>query len=66
VWLQHFVQQVTNTGRQMGPNQMMVVVGIIAFLGVLSRNRARASKVMRTIVGKVMQTAKMGTTVTSI
>ncbi|KAF9363618.1 hypothetical protein BGX34_003698 [Mortierella sp. NVP85] len=66
VWLQHFVQQISNMGRQMGPNQMMVVVGIIAFLGALSRNRARASKVMRTIVGKVMQTAKMGTTVTSL
>lgn len=50
----------------MGPSQLMVVVGIVVFLGALARNRARASRVVKAGMAKVMQTVKMGTTVTSI
>ncbi|KAG0246360.1 hypothetical protein BGX31_002661 [Mortierella sp. GBA43] len=64
--LQHFVDQIKRASQSMGPSQMAVLFGIIALLGVLSRNRARASTIMRTVMAKVMQTVKMGTTVTSI
>ncbi|KAI7831452.1 hypothetical protein BC939DRAFT_473022 [Gamsiella multidivaricata] len=66
ILLQHYVDQIKHLGTQMGPNQLMAVVGVIVFLGTLSRNRTRASKAMRAVVDKVMQTIKMGTTVTSI
>ncbi|KAF8939658.1 hypothetical protein EDD21DRAFT_414374 [Dissophora ornata] len=64
--LQRHVDQIRSAGAQMGASQMMVVVGVVVFLGALSRNRARASTAMRMVVDKVMQTVKMGTTVTSI
>ncbi|KAG0324613.1 hypothetical protein BGZ99_001618 [Dissophora globulifera] len=68
VWilLQHYVDQIRHLSTQLGPSQMMAVVGIVVFVGAVSRNRTRASRVVRMVVDKVMQTIKMGTAVTSI
>ncbi|KAF9316033.1 hypothetical protein BG003_002391 [Podila horticola] len=66
ILLQHYIELIKSAGSRMGPGQLMVVVGILVFLGALSRNRARASRVVKAGMAKVMQTVKMGTTVTSI
>ncbi|KAG0304495.1 hypothetical protein BGZ98_005456 [Dissophora globulifera] len=68
VWilLQHYVDQIRHLGTQLGPSQMVAVVGIAVFVGAVSRNRTRASRVVRMVLDKVMQTIKMGTAVTSI
>ncbi|KAI1316487.1 hypothetical protein EDD11_009900 [Mortierella claussenii] len=64
--LQHYVELVKSASSQMGTNQLMVIVGLVVFLGALSRNRVRATKYLKAGMDKVMQTVKMGTTVTSI
>ncbi|KAF9338003.1 hypothetical protein BG006_000583 [Podila minutissima] len=66
ILLRHYIELIKSAGNQMGPSQLMVVVGIVVFLGALARNRARASRVVKAGMAKVMQTVKMGTTVTSI
>ncbi|KAG0030971.1 hypothetical protein BGZ81_001986 [Podila clonocystis] len=66
ILLQHYIDLIKSAGNQMGPSQLMIVVGIVVFLGALSRNRARALRVVKAGMAKVMQTVKMGTTVTSI
>ncbi|KAF9923934.1 hypothetical protein FBU30_006004 [Linnemannia zychae] len=66
ILLQHYVEQIKAMSSQMGANQLMFIVGLVVFLGVLSRNRTRASKYFKAATNKVMQTVKMGTTVTSI
>ncbi|KAF9987948.1 hypothetical protein BGZ65_000846 [Modicella reniformis] len=64
--LQHYVALVQSASSQMGSNQLMIVVGLVVFLAAVSRNRARASNYMKAGMAKVMQTVRMGTTVTSI
>ncbi|KAG0252585.1 hypothetical protein DFQ27_007961 [Actinomortierella ambigua] len=68
VWIvvQHYVTLIRQASSKMGSQQLMMVVAMVVFLGALSRNRARASQVIRTATLKVMQTIKMGTTVTSL
>ncbi|KAF9126344.1 hypothetical protein BGX30_015284 [Mortierella sp. GBA39] len=66
ILLQHYVDQIKAMSSQMGANQLMVIVGLVVFMGVLSRNRTKASKYLKAAANKVMQTVKMGTTVTSI
>ncbi|KAF9430862.1 hypothetical protein BGZ94_003035 [Podila epigama] len=66
ILVQHYTALLRTAGQQMGPNQLMFVVGLVVFLAALSRNRARASRVVKAGMTKVMQTIKMGTTVTSI
>ncbi|KAG0222516.1 hypothetical protein BGW42_006157 [Actinomortierella wolfii] len=68
VWilLQHYVSLVRTAGTNMGPNQLMAVAALVLFIGALSRNRARVSQIIRTATGKLLQTVKMGTTVTSL
>ncbi|KAF8937667.1 hypothetical protein BGZ47_008919 [Haplosporangium gracile] len=66
ILLQHYVDQIKTMSSQMGANQLMVIVGLVVFMGVLSRNRTKASKYLKAAANKVMQTVKMGTTVTSI
>ncbi|KAF9368718.1 hypothetical protein CPB97_004319 [Podila verticillata] len=66
ILLRHYIELIKSAGNQIGPSQLMIVVGIVVFLGTLSRNRARASRVIKAGMTKVMQTIKMGTTVTSI
>jgi hypothetical protein len=66
LWLQHYVDLIKNASSQMGPSQLMFAVGLVVFLGALSRNRTRASKYLKAGMAKVMDTVKMGTTVTSI
>jgi uncharacterized membrane protein len=64
--LKHYVDQIKAMSSQMGSNQLMVLVGLVVFMGVLSRNRTKASKYLKAATNKVLQTVKMGTTVTSI
>ncbi|KAG0261178.1 hypothetical protein BG011_001284 [Mortierella polycephala] len=66
ILLQHYVDLIKRTSTQMGPNQLMIVVGLVVFLGTLSQNRQRVSRYWKAGLTKVMQTVKMGTTVTSI
>ncbi|KAG0271246.1 hypothetical protein BGZ95_000957 [Linnemannia exigua] len=66
ILLRYYVEQIKTMSAQMGTNQLMVIVGLVVFMGVLSRNRAKASKYLKLAANKVMQTVKMGTTVTSI
>lgn len=66
ILLQHYVDQIKAMSSQMGSSQLMVIVGLVVFMGVLSRNRTRASRYLKAAANKVMQTVKMGTTVTSI
>ncbi|KAF9178829.1 hypothetical protein BGZ51_007340 [Haplosporangium sp. Z 767] len=66
ILLQHYVDLIKRTSTQMGTNQLMIVVGLVVFLGALSRNQQRASRYWKAGMAKVMQTVKMGTTVTSI
>ncbi|KAF9285912.1 hypothetical protein BGZ68_003397 [Mortierella alpina] len=66
VLLQHYVDLVKSASSQMGSQQLMVLVGLVVFLGTLARNRDRASRYWKAGMAKVMQTVKMGTTVTSI
>ncbi|KAF9100857.1 hypothetical protein BGX29_006204 [Mortierella sp. GBA35] len=66
ILLQHYVDQIKAMSSQMGANQLMVIVGLVVFMGVLSRNRIKASKYLKAAANKVMQTVKMGTSVTSI
>lgn len=66
ILLQHYIDQIKAMSGQMGANQLMVIMGLVVFMGVLSRNRTKASKYLKAAVNKVMQTVKMGTTVTSI
>lgn len=66
ILLKHYVEQIKAMSSQMGANQLMVIVGLVVFMGVLSRNRTKASKYLKAAANKVMQTVKMGTTVTSI
>ncbi|KAF9574626.1 hypothetical protein EC968_006041 [Mortierella alpina] len=66
ILLQHYVDLVKSASSQMGSQQLMVIVGLVVFLGTLARNRERASRYWKASVAKVMQTVKMGTTVTSI
>ncbi|KAF9901431.1 hypothetical protein EC991_006184 [Linnemannia zychae] len=66
ILLQHYVDQIKNMSSQMGANQLMIIVGLVVFMGVLSRNRTKASRYLKAAANKVMQTVKMGTTVTSI
>ncbi|KAG0265617.1 hypothetical protein BG011_004408 [Mortierella polycephala] len=64
--VQHYLELIRSANAGMGQSQLMVILGLIAFLGALSRNQTRASNAMKTVVAKIMQTVKMGTTVTSI
>ncbi|KAG0057084.1 hypothetical protein BGZ83_001933 [Gryganskiella cystojenkinii] len=66
ILVQHYKELIRNAGANIGPNQLMVIVGLVVFLGTLARNRAKVSKVMTTVIDKLKQTVKMGTTVTSI
>ncbi|KAG0373056.1 hypothetical protein BGX24_012197 [Mortierella sp. AD032] len=66
ILLQYYVEQIKTMSSQMGSKQLMVIVGLVVFMGVLSRNRTKASKYLKVAANKVMQTVKMGTTVTSI
>lgn len=66
ILLQHYVDLVKSASSQMGSQQLMVLVGLVVFLGTLARNRDRASRYWKAGMAKVMQTVKMGTTVTSI
>ncbi|KAF9092704.1 hypothetical protein BGX27_001752 [Mortierella sp. AM989] len=66
VFLKHYIDLIKDASSKMGPNQLMVIVGLVAFMGVLSRNRTKASEYLKAGMAKVMQTVKMGTTVTSI
>ncbi|KAI8605361.1 hypothetical protein EDD21DRAFT_149052 [Dissophora ornata] len=66
LFLQHYVKLIRQASGQMGTNQLMIVVGLVVFMGALSRNRTRASKYLKAGMAKVMDTVKMGTTVTSI
>ncbi|KAG0321981.1 hypothetical protein BGZ99_003565 [Dissophora globulifera] len=66
LFLQHYGELIKSASKQMGTNQLMIIVGVVVFLGALSRNRTRASKYLKAGMAKVMQTVKMGTTVTSI
>ncbi|KAF9910296.1 hypothetical protein BX616_010890 [Lobosporangium transversale] len=64
--MQHYVEMVKKASNQMGTNQLMVIVGLVVFLGTLSRNRVKASEYFKAGMAKVMQTIRMGTTVTGI
>ncbi|KAF9978825.1 hypothetical protein BGZ73_000095 [Actinomortierella ambigua] len=68
VWIvvQHYAALVRQASAKMGTQQLMMVVAMVVFLGAMSRNRERVSRVVRTATMKVMQTIKMGTTVTSL
>jgi hypothetical protein len=66
ILLQHYVEQIKAMSSQMGTNQLMIIVGLAVFMGVLSRNRIKAATYLKAATDKVMQTVKMGTTVTSI
>ncbi|CAO3574105.1 unnamed protein product [Mortierella alpina] len=66
ILLQHYLDLVKSASSQMGSQQLMVIVGLVVFLGTLARNRQRASRYWKAGMAKVMQTVKMGTTVTSI
>ncbi|KAF9150023.1 hypothetical protein BGX21_005468 [Mortierella sp. AD011] len=66
VILQHYVNLIRNASSQIGPSQLMIIVGLVAFMGALSRNRTKASEYVNAGMAKLMQTFKMGTTMTSI
>ncbi|KAG0212084.1 hypothetical protein BGX28_006845 [Mortierella sp. GBA30] len=66
ILLQHYIDLIKSASSQMGTNQLMIIVGLVVFLGALARNRERASRYWKAGMAKVMQTVKMGTTVTSI
>ncbi|KAG0222297.1 hypothetical protein B0O80DRAFT_500100 [Mortierella sp. GBAus27b] len=64
--LQHYGNLIKSAPSRMGSNHIMIVVGLVIFLTAISRNRDRVSKYLKAGMVKVMQTVKMGTTVTSI
>ncbi|KAF9429110.1 hypothetical protein BGZ76_001797 [Entomortierella beljakovae] len=64
--LKHYVELIKSGSKEFGTNQLMAVVGLVVFMSALSRNRAKVSEYLKAGMGKLMQTVKMGTTVTSI
>ncbi|KAF9178739.1 hypothetical protein BGZ51_008273 [Haplosporangium sp. Z 767] len=66
ILMQHYLELIRSASTGIDQSQLMVITGLVVFMGALSRNRTRASNAMKTVVAKVMQTVKMGTTVTSI
>ncbi|KAF9201660.1 hypothetical protein BGZ49_008129 [Haplosporangium sp. Z 27] len=64
--LKHYIKLIRDAPNHLGANQLMAIVGLVAFMGALSRNRTRASEYFKAGMTKLMQTVKMGTTVTSI
>ncbi|KAF9114621.1 hypothetical protein BGX27_010286 [Mortierella sp. AM989] len=66
IFLQRYVDQIRSAGSRMGTNQMMAVVGVIVFLSTLVGNRTGVSSALQIVVEKVIQTVKMGTSVSSL
>ncbi|KAF9360795.1 hypothetical protein BGX34_007493 [Mortierella sp. NVP85] len=63
-FVRHYVDLIRNA--QLGSNHLMVIVGVVVFIAAVARNRARASRYWKAGMAKMMETVKMGTTVTSI
>jgi hypothetical protein len=63
-FVRHYVDLIKNA--QLGSNHLMVIVGVVVFIAAVARNQQRASRYWKAGMAKMMETVKMGTTVTSI